>query len=114
MLELSIWITNVLSFVSFFITSPRRRKLQHKENEKCLEFPKYFKVRFAEHTLNLLDAVLHNFEAAKKMFQTVTSGTITSERKERNMAQGFSSKWKAGSQQFWLTVMMYALCAMFQ
>ena len=112
--ELSIWMTNVLSFVSFFRTSPRRTKLLHQENQNCLEFPKHFEVRFAEHTMNLLNAVLHNLEAAEKMFQKMISGTVTSERKERSMVRGFLSKWKAGSQQFWLTVVMYDLCAIFQ
>ena len=94
--ELSIWMTNVLSFVSFFRTSPRRTELLHQENEKCLKFPKHSEVQFAEHTLNLLNAVLHNLEAAEKMFQNMISDTVTSERKERSMAQGFLSKWKAG------------------
>ena len=112
--ELSIWMTNALSFVSFFRTSPRRTKLLHQENRKCLKFPKHFEVRFAEHTLNLLNAVLHNLEAAEKMFQKMISGTVTSERNERSMVQGLLSKWKAGSQQLWLTVVMYDLCAIFQ
>ena len=55
-----------------------------------------------------------NRPSAEKMFQKMVSGTVTSERKERLMAQGFLSKWKAGSQQFWLTVVMYDLCAIFQ
>ena len=112
--EFSIWMTNVLPFVSFFRTSTRRRQLLHTENEKCLEFPKHFEVRFAEHTLNFVDAVLHKLETAEKMFQTVASGTVTSERKEHSMAQGSLSKLKAGSQQFWVAVMMNDLCATFQ
>ena len=79
-----------------------------------MEFPKHFEVQFAEHTLNLLNAVLHNLEAAEKMFRKMISGTVTSERKERSMAQGFLSKWKAGSQELWLTFVMYDLCAIFQ
>ena len=112
--ELSIWMTNVLPFVSFFRTSPRRKKLLHQENEKFFNFPKHFQVPFAKHTLNLLNAVLHNLEAAEKMFQNMISRTVTSERKECSMARGFLSKWKAGSQQFCLTVVMYDLCAIFQ
>ena len=112
--ELSIWMTNVLSFVSFFRTSPRRTKLLHQENGKCLKFPKHFEVRFAEHTLNLLNAVLHNLEAAEKMFQKMISGTVISERNERSMVQGLLSKWKAGSQQLWLTVVMYDSYAVFE
>ena len=112
--ELSIWMTNVLSFVSFFRTSPRRTKLLQQENGKRLKFSKHFEVQFAEHTLNLLNAVLHNLKAAEKMFQKMISGTVTSERNERSMLQGLLSKWKAGSQQLWLTVVMYDLCVIFQ
>ena len=112
--ELSIWMTNVLSFVSFFRASPRRTKLLQQENGKRLKFPKHFEVQFAEHTLNLLNAVLHNLKAAEKMFQKMILGTVTSERNERSMLQGLLSKWKAGSQQLWLTVVMYDLCAIFQ
>ena len=87
--ELSMWMTNVLSFVSFFRTSKRRTKLLHKENEKWSKSPKHFEVEFAEHTLNLLNAVLLNLEAAEKMLQQMMSDTVHSERKERSMAQGF-------------------------
>ena len=68
----------------------------------------------AEHTLNLLNAVLHNLEAAEKIFQNMISGTVTSERKECSIARGFLSKWKADSQKFWLTVVMYDLCEICQ
>ena len=37
--EFSIWLTNALSFVSFFRASPRRRNLLHKENEQFLDLP---------------------------------------------------------------------------
>ena len=70
-------------------------------------------MRFAEHTLNLLNAVLHNLEAAEKMFQKI-SGTLTSESNERSMVQGLLSKWKTGSQQLWLAVVMFDLYAIFQ
>ena len=96
--ELSIWMANVCLSVSFFRTPKSKRKLLHKENEKFLEFPKHFYVQFAEHTLNLLSAVLHKLKAAENLFQKMIPGTVTSERKELNMAQGFLSKWKGGPQ----------------
>ena len=55
--ELPIWLSNLLALVNFFRTSPRRTKLLHQEDERCLTFPKYFEVRFAQHTLNLIRAV---------------------------------------------------------
>jgi len=53
--------------------------------------------------------VLHNLEDAEKMLQKMISGTVISDRKECSMAQGFLGKWKAGSQQFCLTFLMYDL-----
>ena len=69
--EVFIWMTNFLSFASFFRTFSRRTKLLQQENEKYLKFPKHFEVRFAEHTLNLMNAVLHSLESAVKMFQNI-------------------------------------------
>ena len=97
--ELSIWMTNVLSLVSFS---------EHLQREES------FYTKKMKNNVNLLNPVLHSLEAAEKMFLKIISGIVTSERKERNMAQGLLSKWKADAQQFWLAVMMYGLCILFQ
>lgn len=112
--ELPIWMSNVLAFAAFFRTSPRRTKLLHQEDESCLNFPKHFEVRFAQHTLNLLKAVLHNLEAAKKVWEKMIKGEITSDKKERAMAQGFMKNWATTSQQLWLTTLMHDLCKIFE
>lgn len=93
--ELPIWMSNVLALVAFFRTSPRRTKLLHQEDASCLNFPKHFEVRFAQHSLNLLKAVLHNLEAAKKVWQKIVDNELKSDKKERAMAQGFLTKWDA-------------------
>ena len=87
---------------------------EHKENENCLTFPKHFEVRFAEHTLNVLKAVLHNLEAAINVWTKMCDGTIPTERTEKQMAQGFLRKWEKGSLQLWLTAVIYDLCNIFK
>jgi len=112
--ELSLWMTNVLAVSKFFRQSPRRVKYLHKEDPKCLTFPKHFEVRFAEHTLNVLKAVLNNLEAAKQVWTKMCSGEIHAEKIEKRMAQGFLDKWKHDGQQFWLTTLMFDLCKIFK
>ncbi|CAB3977527.1 E3 SUMO- ligase KIAA1586-like isoform X2, partial [Paramuricea clavata] len=112
--ELTIWMSNVLAVATFFRTSPRRTKLLHKVEEKCLSFPKHFDVRFSEHTRNLLNAVLHNLDAARRVWQDMVDGTIESNSKEKQMAKGFIEKWYKGSRQVWLTAVMFDLCTIFK
>ena len=112
--ELPIWLSNLLALVNFFRTSPRRTKLLHQEDECCLTFPKHFEVRFAQHTLNLIRAVLHNLKAATKVCEKMVSGEIASDKKECAMARGFMQKLNATSQQLWLTTLMYDLCKIFE
>jgi hypothetical protein len=64
-----------------------------------LSFPKHFDVRFAEHTRNLLNAVLHNLDAARRVWQDMVDGIIESNSKEKQMAKGFIEKWYKGSRQ---------------
>ena len=68
-------------------------------DENCCAFPKHFEARFAEHTLNVLKAVLHNKEAAQILWKQMSKGTITSDKKEKSMAEGFLKKWHKGSRQ---------------
>ena len=107
-------MTNVLAVSKFFRQSPRRVKYLHKEDPKCLTFPKHFEVRFAEHTLNVLKAVLNNLEAAKQVWTKMCSAEIHAEKIEKRMAQGFLDKWKHDGQQFWLTTLMFDLCKIFK
>ena len=111
--ELHIWMADVLALSTFFRSSPRRTKL-HKEHDQVLAFPTHFEVRFAEHTLNLLEAILNNLEAARKLSTKMTDGTINSDRKESSSAKGFLRKWGNGTQQVWLTTVMHDLCKTFK
>ena len=70
-------MSNLLALVNFFRTSPRRKKLLHQEDERCLTFPKHFEVRFA----HLIRAVLHNLKAATKVWEKMVSGEIAPDKK---------------------------------
>ena len=56
-------------------------------------------MRFAEHTLNIVKAVLNNLEAARSLWSKMNNGTIETEKIEKATAQGFLRKWKKGTQQ---------------
>ena len=56
-------------------------------------------MRFAEHTLNIVKAVLNNLEAARSLWSKMNNGTIETEKTEKATAQGFLRKWKKGTQQ---------------
>ena len=78
------------------MTSANTVKLQ---DSNCLTFPKHFDVRFAEHTLNIVKAVLNNLEAARSLWSKMNNRTIETEKTEKATAQGFLRKWKKGTQQ---------------
>jgi hypothetical protein len=67
--------------------------------ENAFSFPKHFDVRFAEQIGNLLNAVLHNLDAARRVWQDMVDGAIKSDSKEKQMAKGFLEKWYKGSRQ---------------
>ena len=56
-------------------------------------------MRFAEHTLNIVKAVLNNLEAARSLWSKMNNGTIKTEKTEKATARGFLRKWKKGTQQ---------------
>ena len=56
-------------------------------------------MRFAEHTLNIVKAVLNNLEAARSLWSKMNNGTIETEKTEKATAQCFLRKWKKGTQQ---------------
>ena len=56
-------------------------------------------MRFAEHTLNIVKAVLNNLEAARSLWSKMNNGTIETEKTEKATAQYFLRKWKKGTQQ---------------
>ena len=46
-------------------------------------------MRFAEHMLNIVKAVLNNLEAARSLWSKMNNGTIETEKTEKATAQGF-------------------------
>ena len=70
-------VTTCKPLVLHFICKQLTQYVQLLQKDgNCLTFPKHFDVRFAEHTLNILKAVLNNLEAARNLWSKMTNGTI--------------------------------------
>ena len=67
--ELTIWKTNLKAVSTYFRTSKNRKKELLKFFPTAREFPRYHDVRFAQHFLNLVDALLFNIDACKQVWQ---------------------------------------------
>jgi len=66
--EMKIWLMNLTSITSYFHTAPLKTKLLKQkfgEEKKFVTFPKYFEVRFAEHTRNIILSVINNLPECK-------------------------------------------------
>jgi hypothetical protein len=57
--ELQIWQTNLMAVATYFRRSALRTKLLHELLPGARAFPKHHEVRFAQHQVQLIDAVLH-------------------------------------------------------
>ena len=101
--ELQLWKENVLGVASYFSTSKNHKATLLTLFPDSLEFPAYFKVRFAEHLVNVIEAVLHNRDGCIEVWKRISAeGT----RHEKAEASGFLRKWTTGSNQVWLTALM--------
>ena len=67
--ELTIWKTNLKAVSTYFRTSKNRKKELLKIFPTAREFPRYHDVRFAQHFLNLVDALIFNIDACKQVWQ---------------------------------------------
>ena len=98
--ELDIWKSNLLGLVRFFRT-PRRMKMLSAQAGNVKQFPRHHDVRFAQHELQLVDAVLNNLPACIKVWEQMQAPESTSDRKEKAEAKGFLRIWN--HQQKWIT-----------
>ena len=101
--ELQLWKVNVLGVASYFRTSKNHKATLLTLFPDAHEFPAYFEVRFAEHLVNVIDAVLHNRDGCIEVWKQISAeGT----RREKSEARVFLRKWTTGSNQVWLTALM--------
>ena len=101
--ELQLWKVNVLGVASYFRTSKNHKATLLTLFPDAHEFPAYFEVCFAEHLVNVIDAVLHNRDGCIEVWKQISAeGT----RREKSEASGFLRTWTTGSNQVWLTALM--------
>ena len=76
-----------------------------------INFQRIFEVRFAEHLVNVIEAVLHNRDGCIEVWKQISAeGT----RHEKAEASGFLRKWTTGSNQIWLTALMGDVAKVFK
>ena len=94
--ELGIWKSNLLGLVRFF-RMPRRMKMLSAQAGNVKQFLRHHDVRFAQHELQLVDAVLQD---CIKVWEQMQAPESTSDRKEKAEAKGFLRIWN--HQQKWI------------
>ena len=99
--ELQIWKTNLMAVASYFRRSALRTKLLHEIIPDARAFPKHHEVRFAQHQVQLIDAVLHNMNGCKQVWQSLSTN---GDRKDKAEACGLLKTWN--EKQLWMTTVM--------
>ena len=65
------------------------------------QFPRHHDVRFAQHFLSLIDAVLTNIKGCTQVWGEITRN---GDRKDKRKASGYLNTWN--ERQIWLTALM--------
>ena len=108
--ELGIWKSNQLGLVRFFRT-PRRMKMSAQAGN-VKQFPRHHDIRFSQHELQLVDAVLNNLPVCINVWEQMQAPESTSDRKEKAEAKGFLRIWNY--QQKWITSLMGDILGVFE
>ncbi len=113
--ELKVWHTNVISVATYYRASGLRTKELKTIDPKAKAFPAHHEVRFAQHLIQLCEAVLSNLEGCRKHWSKIVEDSSGEyERKEKSKAQGFLNVWQSSSLQVWLTAFMIDICSVFR
>ena len=107
--ELQIWKTNLIAVASYVRRSALRTKLLHEIIPDARAFPKHHEVRFAQHQVQLIDAVLHNINGCKQVWQSLSTN---GDRKDKAEACGFLKTWS--EEQLWMTTVMGDVLEIYQ
>ena len=90
--ELKIWQSNIVALATYYRASGLRTKELKSAKPSMKVFPAHHEVRFAQHLVQLCDALFNLdgcFEHWKKITDSSHSGSGEYERKEINSAKGF-------------------------
>ena len=108
--ELGIWKSNLLVLVRFFRT-PRKIMLSAQVGN-VKQFLRHHDVRFSQHELQLVDAVLNNLPACITVWEQMQAPESTSDRKEKAEANGFLRI--RNHRQKWITSLMGDILEIFE
>jgi len=94
---------------SYFRRSALRTKLLQEIIPDARAFPKHHDVRFAQHQVQLIDAVLHNMNGCKQVWQSLSTN---GDRKDKAEACGFLKT--RSEKQVWMTIVMGDVLEIYQ
>ncbi len=113
--ELKIWSSNVVAVSTYYRTSGLRTKELKSIIQKMKSFPAHHEVRFAQHLIQLCEAVLSNLDGCRLHWQKIVDAPSGEyDRKEKDKARGFLNNWHPSSLQTWLTAVMVDICSVFR
>ena len=113
--ELKVWNANVVSVATYYRTSGLWTKELRTINPSAKAFPAHHEVRFAQHLIQLCEAVLSNLVSCRMHWaKIVQSPTGEFEKNEKSKTQGFLNVWELSGMQVWLTAFMVDLCSVFR
>eukprot|EP00795_Rhopilema_esculentum_P007132 gene7132-biopygen8533 len=99
--ELKIWKSSLIGVATYFRTSTSKKKMLEKAAIEMKQFPRHHDVRFDQHFLSLIDAVLTNIKGCKQVWGEITRN---GDRKDKREASGYLNTWN--ERQIWLTALM--------
>ena len=95
---------------SYFRTGKFRAKKLRETDSSVISFPEHFEVRFAEHLLTLIKAVLTNLPACREVWRQIA---VTGSGKEKPVAEGYLRKWALDGRAVRVTAVMADICSIF-
>ena len=93
----------------YFRTSKNKTKLLRQEFQDVKQFPQHHEVCFAQHQLQLIDAILSNIHGCKAVWNKLEQN---GDRKKKAEARGFIKTWN--DRQIWITAVMGDILDVFQ
>ena len=107
--ELQLWKANVLGVASYFRTSKNHKATLLALFPDAHEFPAYFEVRFAEHLVNVIEAVLHNRDGCIEVWKQISAEGTRHEKAEASgfCVSGLPDRIKSGSLPRWVTLLKF-------
>ena len=106
--------SSVVAISTYYRTSGLRTKELKMIIPRMKSFPVHHEVRFAQHLIQLCEAVLSNIDGCRLHWQKIVDAPREEyDGKEKDKARGFLKTWHASSLQTWLTALVVDICSVF-